>query len=138
MNDVYEFRRAPGKGAIWLAAIAVVLLLTAIVINGAEQFMWLVWVFGGVTITWMVMPKPALGVRIDDDFLIMSAWTAPRPIPLDQIAHIRAAETRIETIYTLVYRDGEEEILFSGDLPDVETLSRVLALRGVPVRDLDY
>ncbi len=138
MHEVYEFRRAPGKGAIWLGTICVVLLLTAIVFEGAEQFMWLVWVIGGVTITWMLMPKPALGVRVDDDYLIMSAWTSPRPIPLDKISHIRAQETQIETIFTLVYKDGEEEILFSGDLPDILTLSRVLALRGVPVRDLDY
>ena len=136
MDDVYEFRRAPGKGAIWLAAVGVVLLMTAVVLNDADHLLWLVWVTGAVTLTWMLLPKPMYGIQVDKDFLVMSAWRKPRHISLDDIAYLRAAESEIETEVSAIYKDGTEELLFSGDLPDVDTLIDVMAARGVPVRDV--
>jgi len=37
---------------------------------------------------------------------------------------------------SIVYRDDRVEEVFSGDLPDIDTLISVLAERGVPVRDV--
>lgn len=138
MSDVYEYQRTPGKGVIWLGFGASALLLTAVVINDAHHLMWLVWVFTAMTVVWMLMPKPVGGIRVDDDYLVLSAWSQPRPIRLDDIAHLRAAESRLEPIVTVVYRDGREELIFAGDLPDIDTLITVMAERGIAVRDEYY
>lgn len=136
MSKVYEYRRAPSKGAIWLALVGVVMLLIAVIYYGASELQMLVWVAGAVTVAWMLMPKPVAGIRIDATHLVLSAWRNPRPIPLDDIAHLRVREEDPETEVSIVYRNGEEEDIFAGDLPDIDTLITVLATRGIPVRDV--
>jgi hypothetical protein len=136
MNQVYEYRQTPSKGAIWLAIIGVMLLLAAVVINSAEHLMWLVWVSGGVTLAWMIVPKPISGIRIDDDYLVLSAWRNPKPLPLDSIAYLRAVDGNDENPVTIFFKDGSQEGIFAGDLPDIDTLISVMAERGIPVRDV--
>lgn len=135
MNDIYEFRRAAGKGAIMLTFVAVVLLLMAVVIYAVSSLIWLAWVFAGLTIVWMLLPRPPLGIRVDDKHLTVSPWSKPRQIALDDIAHLRAHETKIGTEVTVVYKDQTDEVLFSGDFPDIDTLITVMAARGIAVRD---
>ena len=136
MSDVYEYRRAPNKGPIWLAFLGVVALLIAVTQFGAIQLIWLVWAAAAVTIAWMLLPQPISGIMIDDHTLVLAAWREPRPIPLDDIAHLRVNEVGIETEVWIVFRNGDEEAIFAGDLPDIDTLITVLAVRGVPVRDV--
>ena len=137
MDDVYEYRRAPNRGVVWLSATAVIMLMLAVTLMGADQLMWLVWAMGAVTLCWMLLPKPVAGIRIDGDFLILSAWRKPHPIPLDEIAYLRATEASAETDIAIVYKDGTEEGTFKGDMPDTRTLIAVLAQRGIAVRDVD-
>ncbi len=134
MDEVFEYRIAPGRGAIWLAAFGVVVLVLAIVLNEAYHLMPLVWVTAAVTLTWMIVPKPVYGIKIDAEYLVLSAWRKPRYIRLDDIAHLRASNISDETNIALVYKNGEEEAVFAGDLPDVDTLVVVMAQHGVPVR----
>jgi len=136
MSDVYEYRRAPNRGPVWLALIGVILLLVAVIQFGATHLIWLVWVAAAVTIAWMILPQPVSGIRIDRDHLVLAAWRKPRPIALDDIAHLRVDDSGLETHVTIVYRNGGEEVIFAGDLPDVDTLITVLADRGVPVREV--
>ena len=136
MSDVYEYRRAPNRGPVWLALVGVILLLVAVIQFGATQLTWLVWVAAAVTIAWMILPQPVSGIRIDRDHLVLAAWRKPRPIALDDIAHLRVDDSGLETHTTIVYRDGKEEVIFAGDLPDVDTLIMVLADRGIPVREV--
>lgn len=136
MSDVYEYRRAPNRGPVWLALIGVILLLVAVIQFGATQLTWLVWVAAAVTIAWMILPQPVSGIRIDRDHLVLAAWRKPRPIALDDIAHLRVDDSGLETHTTIVYRNGKEEVIFAGDLPDVDTLIMVLADRGIPVREV--
>lgn len=136
MSDVYEYRRAPNKGPIWLAFFGVVLLLVAIIYFEATQLQALAWVFGAILITWMLLPQPISGIRIDKDHLTLAAWRKPRRIPLDDIAHLRVSEAGLDTEVAIVYRDGSVEDIFSGDLPDIDTLIAVLAERGIPVREV--
>ena len=42
----------------------------------------------------------------------------------------------METNIAIVYRDGAQEAIFAGDLPDIDTLVVVMAQRGIPVRDV--
>ena len=136
MSEDYEYRRAPNKGPVWLALIGVVLLLVAVTQFGAVQLIWLVWCAAAVLIAWLILPRPVSGIRIDNDHLVLSAWRVPRPILLDDIAHLRVDETGLETQVTIVYRNGDEEAAFAGDLPDIDTLVAVLADRGIPVREV--
>ena len=136
MSDVYEYRRAPNKGPVWLALIGVILLLVAVIQFEVLELQWLVWVVAAITISWMMLPRPVSGIRIDRDHLILSAWRKPRPIALDDIAHLRVDDSGLETIVMIVYRNGEEEQVFGGDLPDIDTLIAVLAERGIPVREV--
>jgi len=136
MSDVYEYRRAPSKGVIWLAALVVVLLMVMIVVNEQYQLVWLACVFGSLTVAWMWLPKPVSGIRVDDDYLVLSAWRTPKFVPLDDIAYLRATQISLETDVAIVYKDGRQEGIFAGDLPDIDTLVNVMALRGIPVRDV--
>jgi hypothetical protein len=136
MNEVYEYRRAPSKGAIWLAIIGVLLLMAAVIINGADHLTWLVWVCGTVTLAWMLLPKPVSGIRVDENYLVLSAWRNPKQIPLDNVAYLRATEVSDETEIAIVFKDGTQEGIFAGDLPDIDTLISVMAERGIPVRDV--
>jgi hypothetical protein len=135
MDELFEYRVAPGRGAIWLAAFGVVLLVLAVFFNDADHLMPLVWVAAGVTIAWMVMPKPVYGIKVDAEYLVLSAWRRPRYIKLNDIAHLRASNQSDETKITIVYKTGEEEPVFAADMPDVDTLVSVMAEHGLPVRD---
>jgi hypothetical protein len=134
MDEIFEHRVAPGKGAIWLAAFGVVLLMLAILISQAYHLMPLVWATAAVTIAWMIFPKPVYGIKIDGEYFVLSAWRKPRYIKLDDIAYLRASNTSDETNISIVYKSGDEEPIFAGDLPDVDVLVVVMAQHGVPVR----
>ncbi len=135
MNDVYEYRKQRGRGVIWLSAITVVFLLGAILIFGATQFITVAAILGAVMLLWMAMPAPAAGIRVDDEYLTLSAWRKPRQIRLNDIAYLRATDQSPDSDVTVVYKDGREEGTFKGDMPDFDTLAEVMAARGVPVRD---
>lgn len=136
MSDIYEYRRAPNKGPVWLALIGVILLLVAIVQFEVKELTWLVWGVAALVIPWMVLPRPPSGIRVDHEHLTLSAWREPRPIALDDIAHLKVDESGLDTQVRIAYRDGREEEIFAGDLPDIDTLIPVLATRGIPVREI--
>ncbi|WP_341368946.1 hypothetical protein [Yoonia sp. BS5-3] len=136
MKEVFEYRRTRSKGAIWLSASAVAMLIAAIAITGTDELIGLVYVAGPVTLCWMLMPQQVAGIRIDDQHLVLSAWRQPRAILLDDIAYLRVTEASAETNIAIVYKDGREEGTYIGDMPDLDTLARVMAARGIAVRDI--
>ncbi len=136
MNDVYEYRRAPNRWVVWLSAAAVILLIVAASLTGSDELALLGWAGGALTLFWMMAPKRVAGIRVDDDYLVLSAWRNPRPIRLDDIAYMRVTEASAETDIAIVYKDGSEEGTFIGDMPDIETLVEVMAKRGIAVRDV--
>lgn len=136
MNDVYEYRRAPNPWVIRLFAMAIVILIGIVALTGARHLMTLVWILGAATFTWMLLPKPISGIQVDQDYLVLGAWRNPRAIPLDDIAYLRVTELSAECTVTIVYKDGREEGTFAGDMPDITTLSEVMAERGIPLRDV--
>ncbi len=136
MIEDYEFRQTPTKGPIWLAAIGLALLVLAIFVIGTEYLIWMAWAVGALTLAWMIFPRPVYGIKIDDTYLVLSAWRDPRFVRLAEIAHLRVSNVSEETKVAIVYKDGEEEAIFAADLPDIDILVAVLAERGVPVRDV--
>ncbi|MEO1639705.1 MAG: hypothetical protein AAFU41_10720 [Pseudomonadota bacterium] len=136
MSEVYEYRRAPSKGAILLGTICLVLLVFVVMMTERDYLIWPAWAFGAATIAWMLLPRPVAGIRVDDEYLVLSAWRTPKYVPLDDISHLRATRVSIETEIAIVYKDGRQEGIFAGDLPDIDTLVFVMAERGIPVRDV--
>jgi hypothetical protein len=136
MNDVFEYRHAPGKGPIWLSAFGVVLLVMAVLFAEAYHLMPLVWVTCAVTLAWMLVPKPVYGIKVDGEYLVLSAWRKPRFVRLDDIAYLRASNVSEETMMAIVYKDGEEEGIFAADLPEIDTLVSIMAEHGIAVRDI--
>lgn len=121
---------------MWLAMAAVTMLLATVVLNEAYHLMWLLWVSGAITLAWMLLPKQIAGIRVDDEHLTLSAWRNPRPIPLDDIAYLQVTEESLETQVSIVFKNGDVQGIFAGDLPDLDTLINVMAQRGIPVRDV--
>ena len=136
MNEVYEYRRARGKGLIWLSGISVVILLAAISVADAPDLIWLVWALGMLTLALMLVPRPVTGIRVDDTYLVLSAWHQPRAVALDKIAFLRATPGDPETAAIIICTDGTEEKMLSRDMPDLVTLVAVMAVRGIPVRGI--
>lgn len=136
MNEVFEYRRTPGKGVVWLSAIYVVILITVVSLTNASHLEPLVWGLGGAVFLWMALPRAVSGIRVDRNYLILAAWRNPRIIALDDIAYLRATEASAETNIAIVYKDGTEEGTFAGDMPDIDVLVSVMAERGIPVRDM--
>ncbi|WP_342076328.1 hypothetical protein [Yoonia sp. SS1-5] len=135
MNEVYEYRRAPNPWVIRLFGIALVLLTTLVVLTQAHHLMSVIWGLTAVLVVCMLLPKPISGIRIDDDYLVLAAWRKPRPIPLDRIAYLLVTDVSAESRITIVYKDGQQEATFAGDMPDIDELSEVMAERGIPLRD---
>ena len=129
MSDVYEYRRGPSKGPIWLAFIGVVLLLVAVIQYDADHLMWLVWASAAVMIAWMLLPQPVAGIQVDDDTLSLAAWRQPRAIPLDDIAHLRYSGTNL-TNGRSVFESNHPRTGYH------HMTIRVMAKRGIPVRDV--
>ncbi len=136
MNEVYEFRRAPSRWLIRLFVLAIVVLTTVVLLTGADHLLTLIFALAAATFCWMLLPKHIAGIRIDQDYLTLGAWRRPRQIPLDDIAYLRVTELSAECTVTIVYKDGREEGTFAGDLPDIDVLSEVMAMRGIPLRDV--
>ena len=136
MDEVYEYRRGPNSWVIRLFAFATLLLATVVSMTDSGHLMGVVWALCFATMTWMLLPKPVSGIRVDDDYLVLGAWRRPRAIRLDDIAYLRVTELSAECTVTIVYKDGREEGAFAGDLPGIDILSEVMAIRGIPLRDI--
>jgi hypothetical protein len=117
-----------------LAAFGVALLLAVVIVNDAYHLIGLICVAGGLTLAWMLLPKPIYGIKVSSTHLTLAAWRKPRQVLLNDIDHLRATDVSEETQIAIVYKNGEEEGIFAADLPDVDTLVSVMAERGIPVR----
>ena len=136
MNEVYEYRRIPGRGIIRLAAAAVVVSFTTVALTGAQYMLQLACVIAPLALLWMSLPRPIAGIRIDDESLILSAWQNPRAISLDDLSHIQILNDDVETNISIHFKDGRTERAMAHDFPPVEILAVVLATRGIPVRGI--
>ena len=134
MFEMYEYRHAAPRPAIWLSAAVIVFLLAIWSFGGQTQLFYPVLGMIGALLAWMTLGHNAFGLRVDDTELVLSAWSRPRPIPLSEIAHLRVnADLLDECPVTVVYKDGREEGTFAGDIPPLDVLAEVMAERGIPM-----
>ena len=135
MNDVYEYRMGGRSRTSWLAAIAVAALISMSVEYQTPATYGAIWGLAIVMIAWLLIRSPMAGIQIDDQYLTVSAWHKPRQIPLSEIAHLRMSHWTDDCGVTIVYHDGSEEEVPSGDLPSIQRLSEEMADRGIEIKD---
>ncbi len=135
MLSVYEYRQSGRSQLVWLSAAVVVFLLAFGLVNDAPNVIMVVCVLAAVILGWMLILSPARGIRVDTTHLVLNAWRKPREIALDDIDFLRAVHWTADSHVTVVYKDGTEESTHPRDMPDLNTLARVMAQRGVKLKD---
>ncbi|WP_333713228.1 hypothetical protein [Yoonia sp.] len=134
MSNSYVYKHKPGRGAVWLMAVTATLLSGGTYVVGGPELLPAAIMMIGFAAVIALRPRPTYGIKVDDTHLTLAAWRKPRPIPLDSIAYLQAAQISDEIPYVIVYRDKEREGVFALDLPDEDTLVEIMAERGIPVR----
>lgn len=134
MFDVYEYRVPRSNNMFWLTSACCVLYLCSAVMTGSGPAFASLVVISALMLVSALSRPLAPGIQIDHSTLTLRAWYDPCPVPLSHIDHLRMTHWVEETDMILVYQDGSEELIPSGELPDTNTLSRVLASRNIAVK----
>lgn len=135
MMDEFQYRQSSRSQVVWLSAAVVAFLLSFGIVNDAPDIIMMVGVLAAVLLGWMLILSPARGIRVDATHLVLNAWRKPRLIPLSDIAFLRAVHWTQDSAVTVVYKDGTEESTHPRDMPDLNTLARVMSERGVKLKD---
>ncbi len=131
MNEIYEYKRRPNRKVTWFAACCIGFLFGFGLLTSNPKILGLVWGLIAVCLLWILMKSPTAGIKLDDQSLTLAAWRNPREVPLSAIDHLEVQHWTDETDVRIVYRDGGQEVIPFGDLPDMDTFSRELVYRGV-------
>lgn len=135
MSEVYEYRHAGRKSAIWLIASVTAFVLGIALVNLVPEVKTAMWAIAAIILLWSLTVKPIAGIRVDDDHLILSAWRKPRLIPLSDIAYLQSTHWDEACQVTIVMKDGTEQKAHACDMPPACTLAHVMAERGIAVLD---
>ena len=131
MDYVYEYKKRPNRKVTWFAACCIGFLFGFGLLTSDPKILGLVWGLIAVCFLWLLMKSPTAGIRVDEESLTLSAWREPREVPLSKIDHLEIQHWTEDSDVKLVYRDGEEEMIPFGDLPDMNTLSSIMGDFGV-------
>jgi hypothetical protein len=131
----YEYRLGGRSRSSWLAAIALVGLIVFTAENQSSSIFITTVGLCAILIIWLLTRNEIAGIRVDHQYLTLAAWRDPKAVPLSDIAYLRMADWTDDSALTLVYKNGDEEEIPSGDLPSIQLLSEILADRGVLIKD---
>lgn len=135
MEEFYEYRMAGRRRAVWLCAILIVFMIGIANQYDPPQIIWVIYAVSASMIAWMVISTPIAGIRLDHETLTLAAFRSPREVRLSEIDHVRPTHWTEESDIVLVYRDGREEVVSSGDLPSFAEFEELMIARGIPVKD---
>lgn len=135
MKQTYAYRQTGSRRVIWFSAIAAATLLVYGIREDIPHTVPVTLVFIFLIIGWLKMTHNVRGIRVGENNLTLNAWRDPKPIPLAEIAYLRAEHWTNDSAITIVYVDGTEERTNPRDMPPVDVLTEVMAERGVRVRD---
>lgn len=133
MENVYEYKMRPNRKVTWFAAACIGFLLGYGYLTSDPRIMAVVWALIAMCLVWLLMKSPTAGIRVDENELTLSAWRTPRAIPLADIDHLQVQHWTDASDVKLIYRDGSEEMIPFGDLPDMDTFSNVMFDVGIKV-----
>lgn len=135
MPGAYEYRCQGRRPATWAGAGLTALLLAAAAWGAAPPVIWALW--GGVAalLVWTLATDPVSGVRVDATRLAWFRNAAETAIPLSEIREVEFTSwSRGPDGCRIHLRDGGEADPPGICLPPGATLARVLAARGIDVR----
>lgn len=135
MFEEFEYRLGHQRRGVWLAATLIVLMMGVFLQTMLPLFIWAIYLLIIVMLAWMMLGVPIAGIRVTDDTLIAAAWRKPNPIPLIDIAEMRAVDWTDQSDVKITLHDGTTQVLSSGDLPSIPILTDVMMERGVYLRD---
>lgn len=135
MEEVYEYRLGVRHRISWFAALGIAMLIGYATQGQSPLILGAVWGLTAVMIIWFLSRIPVAGVRVDERYVTLAAWRDPKMVPISDIAHFRMTHWTDDSDLILVYKNGAEEFVSSGDLPSVQLFSEVMADRGVAIKD---
>lgn len=135
MENVYEYKMRPNRKVTWFAAACIGFLLGYGYLTSDPRILAVVWALIAMCLVWLLMKSPTAGIRVDEQALTLSAWRNPRPVPLDEIEYLEVQHWTEDSDVKLVLRDGTEEMIPFGDLPDMTTFSAVMVDFGIRLLD---
>lgn len=131
MSEVYEYRKEPNRKVTWVAACLIGFLFGYGLLTSSPKILGLVWGLIALSMLWLLMKSPVLGIQLDHEHLTLAAWRNPRPIPLSDIDYIQVGNWTDVSDVTIYYHDGTSEHVPYGDLPDMPTFIDVANRFGV-------
>ena len=133
MEPVFSYKEPGRRPATYLAAVVFALFFGAAVTYGAEWYVYLPVVLGGVMLLYMLVKNPVSGVALLDEFLVLSAWSNPQKIPLRDIARIEIISWSDSIDMKVHLKSGGAISAFAGDIPPREPFRAALAEVGIPL-----
>lgn len=95
---------------------------------------WVPVVAGVLLIAWSQISMRPKGLRITEDNLILSPWTSPQSIPLDDIESIQCGSPDDSAGLQVRMRSGRIFKISRLDSPPVATFRTILADIAIPVK----
>ena len=135
MDNVYEYKMRPKRTRTGFAAACIGFLMGWGYLTSDPRILALVWALIGMCLIWLLIKAPTAGIRVDAETLTLAAWRKPREVPLQDIDRLEVLHWTDESDVKLVYKDGKEEIIPFGDLPDMNTFTTVMMDFGVRLRE---
>lgn len=135
MLEDFEYRLGGRNRTTWLASIALAALIGFIYQNQTPTIFITTVGLAAILILWLLTRNEVAGIRVDHQSIVLAAWRDPKPVPFSEIDHLRMSHWTDDCGLTLVYKNGDEEDIPSGDLPSIQLLSEVLADRGIAIKD---
>lgn len=135
MTVLYEYRLSGRRPAIWLSGAAFVLMGTLMATYDAAPVVWVPVLIGAGMILWALICHPINGLRLTDESLILTPWTDPKSIPLDDIEAVQyTLWTDSEDMHVRL-RSGRTVKVSGVDVPPISTFRAVLADIAIPVTE---
>lgn len=117
MTELYAYREQGRRPIVWLAAAACVGMI-CVGLYHEESWLLMTPVYAaGAMLLYMLVKNPVSGVQLFEDRLIMSPWSAPQTVMLDQLAKIEFVEWSDSTDMNLHLKSGDVVKVAQSNIP---------------------
>ena len=86
-------------------------------------------------VLFLIVKNPVMGVRLQRDRLVLSAWQKPRDVMLADIATITFIHWSDDTDMEIALHNGDLIRVFSGDIPPIAPFKKVLQEAGLRIEE---
>lgn len=86
-------------------------------------------------VLFLIVKNPVMGVRLQRDRLVLSAWQKPRDVMLADIATITFIHWSDDTDMEISMCNGDLIRVFSGDIPPIAPFKKALQEAGLRIEE---